>query len=153
MNYTHLLTWCLVKCFLDISVHYKFIAVDDGQAWSLFPTIYTMNVAGIILCMRPANGRRRYNVTLFFIGWAHAQNDPLQCKALRLSARYMSLSSAICRMACTRSTCKGQHDISCILPVLIITIKYLLHGSLARYVNCGLRMRRECRERFPLDRG
>ena len=26
------------------------------------------------------------------------------------------------------------------------------HGPLTRYVKCGLRMRRECRERFPLHR-
>ena len=32
--------------------------------------------AGIILCMRPANKRRRYNVTASLIGWAHAQNFP-----------------------------------------------------------------------------
>ena len=32
--------------------------------------------AGIILCMRPANERRRYTVTSSPIGWAHAQNDP-----------------------------------------------------------------------------
>ena len=32
--------------------------------------------AGIILCMRPANERRRYNVTSSLIGWAHAQNKP-----------------------------------------------------------------------------
>ena len=31
--------------------------------------------AGIILCMRPANERRRYKVTSSLIGWAHAQND------------------------------------------------------------------------------
>ena len=31
---------------------------------------------GIILCMRPANGSRRYNVTSSFIGWANSQNDP-----------------------------------------------------------------------------
>ena len=30
---------------------------------------------GIILCMRPANERQRYNVTLSLIGWVHAQND------------------------------------------------------------------------------
>ena len=34
------------------------------------------NYAGIILCMRPANERRRYNVTSSLIGWAHTQNDP-----------------------------------------------------------------------------
>ena len=31
---------------------------------------------GIILCMCPANERRRYNVTLSFIGWTHTKNDP-----------------------------------------------------------------------------
>ena len=31
---------------------------------------------GIILCMRSANGRWRYIVTLSLIGWAHKQNDP-----------------------------------------------------------------------------
>ena len=32
--------------------------------------------AEIILCMHPANERRRYNVTLSLIGWVHPQNDP-----------------------------------------------------------------------------
>ena len=32
-------------------------------------------IAGIILCMHPANGRRRYNVTSSLIGWAHSQSD------------------------------------------------------------------------------
>ena len=31
---------------------------------------------GIILCMRPANESRRYNVTSSLIGWMHTQNDP-----------------------------------------------------------------------------
>ena len=30
-----------------------------------------------------------------------------------------------------------------------LQIIYQPHGPLARYENCGLRMRRECRERFP----
>ena len=30
---------------------------------------------GIILCMHPANGRRRYNVASSLIGWAHTPND------------------------------------------------------------------------------
>ena len=33
-------------------------------------------LGGIILCMRLANERRRYNVTSSLIGWAHTQNDP-----------------------------------------------------------------------------
>ena len=28
-----------------------------------------------------------------------------------------------------------------------------MYGPLARYVKLGMRMRRECRERFPRDRG
>ena len=36
--------------------------------------------AWIILCMHPANERRRYNVTSSLIGWAHEQNDdPCMC--------------------------------------------------------------------------
>ena len=31
--------------------------------------------SGIILCMHPANERRRYNVTSSLIVWEHAQND------------------------------------------------------------------------------
>ena len=31
---------------------------------------------GIILCMHPANERRRYNVMSSLIGWVPAQNDP-----------------------------------------------------------------------------
>ena len=34
------------------------------------------HVAGIILGMGTANGRRRYYVTPSLIGWAHTQNDP-----------------------------------------------------------------------------
>ena len=33
---------------------------------------------GPFLCMRPANERRRYNVTLTLIGWAHTRNVPWQ---------------------------------------------------------------------------
>ena len=36
-------------------------------------------VAGIILCMCPANERHCYNVVTSLIGWAHTQNDPTVC--------------------------------------------------------------------------
>ena len=36
--------------------------------------------AWIILCMRPTNERRHYNVTLSLIGWAHSRNGP--CKSM-----------------------------------------------------------------------
>ena len=49
-----------------------------GPPW--IPTLQcilcNINQSGILLCMRPANERRRYNVTSSLIGWAHPQNDP-----------------------------------------------------------------------------
>ena len=42
------------------------------ETHELYILIYTV----IILCMCPANERRRYNVTLSPIGWAHTQYDP-----------------------------------------------------------------------------
>ena len=38
--------------------------------------------AGIILCMRQTNERRRYNVTSPLIGCAHTQNYPCLCNTL-----------------------------------------------------------------------
>ena len=40
------------------------------------------NYAKVILCMRPANERLRYNLTSSLIGWAHAQNDHCVCTML-----------------------------------------------------------------------
>ena len=40
---------------------------------------YHQNKTGIILCMPPANGRRRYNVT-YLIGQVPIQNDPCKTK-------------------------------------------------------------------------
>ena len=36
--------------------------------------MYRLIISGIILCVRPANERRRYNVMSSLIGWPHAQN-------------------------------------------------------------------------------
>ena len=38
--------------------------------------LFRPQCTGITLCMRPANGRRRYNVTSSLIGWTHTQNNP-----------------------------------------------------------------------------
>ena len=43
-------------------------------SWNIVP--YWTMLHGIILCMHPANERRRYIVTSSLIGWAHIQNDP-----------------------------------------------------------------------------
>ena len=40
------------------------------------PWTIQYKMAGINLCMCPANERRRYIVTSSLIGWAHTQNDP-----------------------------------------------------------------------------
>ena len=40
-----------------------------------FYGFYTVWHPGIIMCMRPANVRRRYIVTSSLIGWEHTQND------------------------------------------------------------------------------
>ena len=47
-------------------------------------TVKNCEVAGIILCMRPANERRRYIVTSPLIGWAHTQYDPWGCTQMVL---------------------------------------------------------------------
>ena len=46
----------------------------DADAFDRFTAL---TVAGVVLCVCPANERRRYNVTSSLSGWAHAQNDPL----------------------------------------------------------------------------
>ena len=56
---------------------YSDIYTFVSYAWSI--AVICHSQSGIILCMRPANERRRYIVTSSLIGWAHAQNDPCQC--------------------------------------------------------------------------
>ena len=38
--------------------------------------VFAVQYAGNIMCMPPANERRRYIVTSSLIGWAQTQNDP-----------------------------------------------------------------------------
>ena len=50
----------------------------------IYPVIYKLymkkpQLAGIILCMHPANQRQCYIVTSSLIGWAHTQNDFRAC--------------------------------------------------------------------------
>ena len=47
---------------------------------------------GIILCMRPANESRRYNVTSSLICWLHTENDP--CRPI---TSVWSASSLLCQ--------------------------------------------------------
>ena len=67
---------------LDITVHpmeYTYGLSCIVCLWlSILFCVYmdSCDRSGIILCMCPANERRRYNVTSSLIVWAHSQNDP-----------------------------------------------------------------------------
>ena len=43
---------------------------------------HNVSYSGLILGVRPINERRRYFVTTFLIGWAHAWNQPCYCRAV-----------------------------------------------------------------------
>ena len=49
--------------------------------------------SGIILCMCPANKRRRYIVTSALIGWAHTQNDPWAHDGMPVSTGVVIINS------------------------------------------------------------
>ena len=44
--------------------------------WKLHAYCVMISAYVYMCVMRPANERRRYNVTSSFIGWTHAQNEP-----------------------------------------------------------------------------
>ena len=46
---------------------------------------------GIIVCMRPANERRRYSVTPSLIGWAHTHNDLWMCNEVNVCGKRVAL--------------------------------------------------------------
>ena len=49
----------------------------EPEGWSAcLESPHPSQSAGIILCMHPTNGRRRYIVTSSLIGWTHSQKDP-----------------------------------------------------------------------------
>ena len=68
------------QCGCQMIICYFFFPAEFSETdWrsSLFwkyPSL--LEVTGIILCMGPANERRRYNVTSSLIGWVHSQNHP-----------------------------------------------------------------------------
>ena len=50
---------------------------NEKRRYNVTSSLFGMGTyTGIILCMRTADERRRYNVTSSLIGWAHTQNDP-----------------------------------------------------------------------------
>ena len=59
------------KYWISVSVHPWVIIISVDP----IGLVLMYRISGIILCMRPANERRRYNVTSSFIRWVHSQND------------------------------------------------------------------------------
>ena len=54
----------------------NFLNICDLYNGTCRPTTIAGAATRVILCMHPANKRRRYIVTSPLIGWAHTQNDP-----------------------------------------------------------------------------
>ena len=55
------------------------IPTHEGNIWNGFFREFNkfdLCCTFVILCMHPANERRRYSVTSSLIGWLHTQNDP-----------------------------------------------------------------------------
>ena len=74
---------CVYQMFCFI-IFFKFcfkftIQPEGAKQNTVVITPFVFIVLGIILCMRPTNEGRRYNVTSSLIGWAHSQNDPWLC--------------------------------------------------------------------------
>ena len=66
--------------FLPPCMHFTPLAIDNSTMfWCQTSRSWC---PGIILCMHPANERRRYNVTSSLTGWVHAQNDPWNCQPI-----------------------------------------------------------------------
>ena len=57
---------------------FKMIFLNENCCILIDVSLKFVPKAGIIVWMRPANGRRRYDVTSSLTGWAHSQNDPCQ---------------------------------------------------------------------------
>ena len=70
-------TWIKVVVLPGGPAHSKEVSDDICKgSYALFCSGSITAYSGIILSMRPANERRRYNVTSSLIGWAHSQNYP-----------------------------------------------------------------------------
>ena len=71
MQYIFMAKIFTTSCWICV----EFVHIQPSK-WLVPVHAYTKPSAWIILCMRPANERRRYNVTSSPFGWVHTQNDP-----------------------------------------------------------------------------
>ena len=76
--------------------------------------------AGIFLCMRPANGRRRYNVTSSLIGWAHTQKIPVDVILQSIPTRW-----PVASLTLTMDFPYLAHGVSVKFKVLICIAYYI----------------------------
>ena len=65
---------------------------------------------GIIICMRPANERRRYNVTSPLIGWAHSQNNPCDSHSISQSVVWPNIPCPYKIKSCEYSLCEPIYN-------------------------------------------
>ena len=73
--------------------------------WSVKCLFYN-RYCGIILCMRPANERRRYVVTSSLIGWAHTQKYP--CIMLIFVLSIVTILPKRRQSRCSFNTCSSS---------------------------------------------
>ena len=81
---------CSAREVVDISIPY---IIKKGILSRTVDLISYRSTPGISLYKRPANERRRYNVTSSPIGWSHKQGDPWN--SFEGSIGYMSISSQL----------------------------------------------------------
>ena len=80
----------MVSCCSKSSTKAVYRWSNLGKPCNIPPTL-----TGIVLCMRPANERRRYNVTSSLIGLVHLQNNHLR-SALKLQPLITDITVVIC---------------------------------------------------------
>ena len=93
-----------------------------------------LSFTGVILCMCPANERRRYIVTSSLIGWAHAQDDALLQLLLVIATNfctchghssvmpcYVQIFALSCHVMCNNLHCHAMlcATISTVMPCYV----------------------------------
>ena len=97
----------------------------------LAPPMDVLHLTGIILWMRPANERRRYNVTTSLMGWALWQIDPsswvkIVWKALFISPPFSTKKSNVQVYSPYRGPVTQSFDVCVVVLTFVFGISALL---------------------------
>ena len=93
---------------------------------------------GIILCMRPANERRRYCVTSSLICWAHSQNDPcwhIYCVQFMTTCILTFITYLYAMMCIVTIPIVYRHIIGMVIRLLLNVCKRLWINSLKHFIS------------------